>query len=164
MKKHLLFIIPGLACVWIFNQQIFSFLGLILEQFTDYDTDITKTGSITMLILFIIFAVFSYVIPEESKMDADTIGMRNLLILVVIIQMFAPLHSIAMRMGYYYMIFIPILLPRIIRLRSLQMSQVAIIARHIMVIFFIIYFSMLSKYLIALQQMPLKLIMMFHHN
>jgi hypothetical protein len=62
-----------------------------------------------MLILFLIFTVFAYLVPDESKLDPDTIGMRNFLLLAVAIQMFAPLHSLAMRMNYYYIVFIPLL-------------------------------------------------------
>ena len=143
-RKWLLFVIPVLSCVFAFNRQIFTVLGLILNQFTDYDTIISETGSITMLILFIIFALFSYVIPEEETLDPDTAGMRNFLLLSVAIQMFAPLHNLAMRMNYYYIAFIPLLIPRIIHYRSAQMAQVAIIARHIMVIFFVIYFFVVA--------------------
>lgn len=139
-RKHLIFVIPVMGIVWFFNQQIFAFLGLILNQFTDYDTDISQTGSVTMLILFVIFVVLSYLIPDESKMDADTIGMRNFLLFAVVLQMFAPLHPLAMRMNYYYMVFIPLLIPKIIECRSVRMSQVAVIARHFLVVFFIVYF------------------------
>lgn len=139
-KKRLFLIVPLLLAVFVFNQQIFAFLGSILNRFTDYDAEIQKTGSITMLILFIMFAVFSYLIPNESKLDRDTIGMRNFLLLSVALQMFAPLHNLAMRMNYYYIAFIPILIPRIIACRSRRWNQVAVAARHIMVIFFIIYF------------------------
>lgn len=139
-RKSIKFLVPILIVIWVFNRQIFSFLGILLNQFTDYDTSITETGSVTMLILFIIFAVFSYLIPEESKLDTDTLGMRNFLLLAVVIQMFTPLHSLAMRMNYYYIIFIPLLIPKIISFRSAHMSQVAIMARHFMVIFFLVYF------------------------
>ena len=54
--------------------------------------------------------------------------------------MFAPLHTLAMRMNYYYIIFIPLLLPRIIEYRSRRWNQVAILGRHIMVVFFLVYF------------------------
>lgn len=139
-RIHIIFVIPLLGIVWFFNQPIFKFLALILNRFTDYDAEITQTGSVTMLILFVIFAIFSYLIPDESKLDSDTIGLRNFLLLAVAIQMFAPLHTLAMRMNYYYIIFIPLLIPKIISCRSIRASQVAIFARHFMVVFFLAYF------------------------
>lgn len=139
-KKWLIFVIPLLVIIFLFNQPIFTFLGLILNQFTDYDTSITQTNSVTMLILFIAFAVFAYIIPDESKLDADTVGMRNFLLFSVALQMFAPLHNLAMRMNYYYIIFIPLLIPKIIKFKSERWKQVADLSRYIMIIFFMVYF------------------------
>lgn len=143
-KKWLFFVIPLLIVVWIFNAQIFTVLGLVLSRFTDYDTSINGTGSITMLILFIIFAIFSYLIPKESKLDSDTIAMRNYLLLSIALQMFAPLHLLAMRMNYYYIAFIPLLIPRVIYYRSNKWSEIGLLARNIMLVFFILYFFFTS--------------------
>ncbi len=139
-RKSLFWIIPSLVFVFVFNERIFVFLTRILELFTEYDGTIEYTGSYTMLVLFIIFAIFAYTIPDESLLDADTVGMRNFLLLSVGLQMFAPLHTIAMRMNYYYMPFIPLLIPRVIQCSTQRWKQVADAARYIMMIFFIVYF------------------------
>lgn len=139
-KKWLLAIIPALAVVFVFNQPIFTFLTAIIAQYTKYEGDISSTGAYTMLILFVLFAVFAFLIPEESRTDKETIGLRNFLLLSVVIQMFAPLHNLAMRMNYYYIIFIPLLLPKIIACKSERWKQVAVWGRHIMVVFFFLYF------------------------
>lgn len=139
-KKSLFWITPLLVFVFIFNGRIFSFLTRILELFTKYDGTIKYTGSYTMLVLFILFAIFAYTVPEESRMDTDTIGMRNFLLFSVGLQMFSPLHTVAMRMNYYYMAFIPLLIPRVIQYSSLRWKQVADVARYIMIAFFIAYF------------------------
>ena len=139
-KKWLLVVIPAVATVFVFNEQIFSVLSLLIERYTEYEGDITRTGAYTMIILFALFAVFSFLVTDDSILDKETIGLRNFLLLALILQMFAPLHSLAMRMGYYYIIFIPLLLPKIIRCRSKQWEQVAILARHVMVVFFLAYF------------------------
>lgn len=139
-KKWLYAVVPILVLCFVFNRQIFGALSLILEQYTEYDTEITSTGAYTMLILFGAFVVFSFLIPDENKMDAELLGLRNFLLLAFALQMFAPLHTLAMRMGYYYMIFIPLLLPKIIACRSRRWNQVAILGRHVMVVFFLLYF------------------------
>ena len=139
-KKSLYIVIPALVVCFYYNRQIFGTLSLILEEYTHYDTEITATGAYTMLILFGVFAVFSFLIPDERKLDEETIGLRNFLLLTFSLQMFAPLHSLSMRMGYYYMIFIPLLLPKIIECRSRRWNQVAILGRHVMVVFFLVYF------------------------
>ena len=139
-KKWLVWIIPVLAMIFVFNAQIFGTLTMILSVFTKYDAEISSTGAYNMLILFILFAIFAYVIPDESKLDSDTIGMRNFLLLSVALQTFAPLHNLAMRMNYYYIAFIPLLIPKIIKCRSDKWNQVAILSRYVMIIFFIAYF------------------------
>ena len=139
-KKWLYVVVPVLAVIFIFNGPIFSVLTAIIARFTSYDGSIASTGAYTMLVLFAIFTVFAFLIPEESQLDAETIGLRNFLLLSLIIQMFAPLHTLAMRMNYYYIIFIPLLLPKIIEYRSKRWNQVAVLGRHVMVGFFLIYF------------------------
>lgn len=139
-KKWLYAVVPLLAIVFVFNQQFFSVLTLILTKYIDYDASVTQTGAYTMLILFVVFAIFAFLIPEETLLDRETIGLRNFLLLSVVLQMFAPLHTIAMRMNYYYIIFIPLLIPKIIKCRSKRWGRVAIVGRNVMVIFFLIYF------------------------
>lgn len=139
-KKWLYVVVPVLAVCFAFNRQIFGVLTLILQQYTEYDTEITSTGAYTMLFLFGVFVAFSFLIPDEKKMDEELIGLRNFLLLSFVLQMFAPLHTLAMRMGYYYIIFIPLLLPKVIACRSKRWNQVAILGRHVMVAFFLLYF------------------------
>lgn len=138
--KWLLWVIPAMAVVFVFNRQIFGVLTAILSMYTEYDTEISSTGAYAMLVLFALFAVFAYLIPNEEQLDRDTVGMRNYLLLAVVLQMFTPLHSLAMRMNYYYMAFIPLVIPRIIDHKSKRWSQVAAAARPVMVAFFLAYF------------------------
>ena len=53
-----------------------------------------------MLILFALFTVFAFIIPDELIIDKETTGLRNFLLLSLVLQMFAPLHSLAMRLNY----------------------------------------------------------------
>lgn len=139
-RKSLLAVVPVLALCFAFNQQIFAVLGQILEEHTEYKAEIQETGAYTMLILFGVFAVFSFLIPDEEKLDEETVGLRNFLLLSFALQMFAPLHTLAMRMNYYYIIFIPLLLPQIIACRSKRWGRVAMLGRHVMAAFFLLYF------------------------
>lgn len=139
-KKWLYVIIPILAVIFAFNKTIFTYLSIIVEQYTRFDASITQTGAYMMLILFAAFTAFAFIIPNESELDEEIIGLRNFLLIAFVIQIFAPLHTLAMRMSYYYIIFIPLLLPKIIEHRSERWKQVAMVGRHIMVIFFLIYF------------------------
>ena len=139
-KKWMFVIVPLLTTIFIFNKRIFSFLLIILSRFTEYEGEITATGAYTMLFLFIAFAVFSFLVPNESLLDEETRGLRNFLLFSCVIQFFAPVHTLAMRMNYYYIIFIPLLLPRIIAYRSIRYKQIAVIGRYVMLGFFLVYF------------------------
>lgn len=139
-KKWLYVVVPGFILAFVFNKQIFSALVLFLSRYTKYDGSVTQTGAYTMLLLFVIFTIFVFLVPDESIIDKETIGMRNFLLFALVIQMFAPLHNLAMRMNYYYIIFIPLLLPKIIKAKSERWKQVAVSGRYIMVVFFLVYF------------------------
>ncbi len=141
-KNWLLVVVPLIGIIFVFNKQIFGYMTAILSRFTDYDVTMSATGAYASLFLFILFAVYAYLVPDESLMDQETIGLRNLLLLALVLQMFAPLHTLAMRMNYYYIIFIPLLMPQIVYCRSERWAQVAVVGRHIMVIFFFLYFFM----------------------
>ena len=139
-KIGLLLVIPVLVLIFIFNEPIFEFLGTYIEEYTRYEVEVASTGAYMMLVLFSIFTVFAFVVPKDSKIDDETIGLRNFLILSLALQIFAPLHTLAMRMNYYYIIFIPLLLPKIIEHSDSKMKSMAITGRHIMVLFFTAYF------------------------
>lgn len=143
-KKWLVFVVPVLIGMFVFNEQIFSFLGILIERYTDYDATITKTNAYTMLIVFAVFVVFSFLVPDEAKLDEETIGLRNFLLFSFVLQMFAPLHMLAMRMNYYYIIFIPLLIPAVIRCRNERWKQAAVVARYVMIGFFIAYFFLIK--------------------
>lgn len=143
-KKHLIIIIPVIVTVYIFKRQFFSFIVNILALISDKYTDaeISTTGAVTMLILFAIFAVFSYVIPDERMVDKEIVGLRNLLLLALVMQCFAPLHSLAMRLNYYYILFIPILISKVLTVYKPVFRQVAVVGNYVMCIFFTMYYVM----------------------
>lgn len=75
-KKWLIFVVPIVVLIMVFNEQIFSTISSLLpERYENYG--IEKTGAFAMLILYILFSVYAYVISDESKIDQETIGLRN---------------------------------------------------------------------------------------
>ncbi len=138
-KKHLWFVVPIIICVFIFNKQIFIMVTNFMDS-DKYTSAISSTGAYTMIILFIMFAIFSYAIPDEKMMDKETLGLRNFLLLAVLLQCFSPVHTIAMRMNYYYIIFIPILIPKIITYAKDELKEIAYFAKIILTLFFVSYY------------------------
>lgn len=139
-RKWLFVVVPALAVLFVFNKQVFAALGSILESFTEYEVSQTQTGAFTMLVLLVGFAVVAYLIPNESDLDDETLALRNFLLLTIVIQMFAPLNFWAMRMNFYYLIFVPLLIPRILMRTSVRFGQISVIIRYAMIVFFLVYF------------------------
>lgn len=142
-KKHLYIIVPLIASVYIFNRPIFTGLLNIMmlfnTRFNDYTT-LVNTGAVTMIICFVAFTLFAYIIPDEQKEDDEFIGIRNYLLLATLLQCLAPLHTLAMRMNYYYILFIPVVIPKALNYTDNRWRQVAKIAEIIMCVFFTLYF------------------------
>ncbi len=140
-KNWLWFLIPAIVLVLIYNKEIMEYARQISEGLSlKYSLETTATGAYDMLILYILFAVFSFVLPDEKLMDHDMIGLRNILLLVVGIQCFAPIHSLIMRINYYFLPFIPVLIPKIITRRKQEMNQVAVLSVYILACFFTVFF------------------------
>ena len=114
-KNTFYFAVPALLSIVFFGREIFMFvLPFLGERYIQRYSTVTSTGAYTVLILLFIFAIYTYILPNEKELDSDTLGLRNILLLCVAIQSFAPVNTIAMRMNYYFLIFIPILIPRIV--------------------------------------------------
>lgn len=138
-KKHLWFVIPCILVVFAFNKQIFTWATNLIGG-EKYIATTISTGAYTMLILFALFAVFSYIIPDEKKMDNETLGLRNFLLLSILLQSFSPVHNLAMRMNYYFIIFIPMLIPKVITCAKENLKDIAYVSKIILTIFFVSYY------------------------
>ncbi len=137
-KKWLWVVVPLFLLVVAFNKQLFLFLISNFGQL--YSGDITDTGAYTTLILLILFTVFCFVIPDEQQMDDETIALRNVLLIALFLQPFAAINLLAMRFNYYFLIFIPVLIPRIIKRCKPQFTTLCKVASVVMMVVFIGYF------------------------
>ena len=141
-KQHLWFLIPTLLLVFVFNRYLFSFLSKVLNRYLgeQYEAVATSTGAYTMLLVFAAFAFLCYFIPEEDQMDDETLGLRNVMLLAVLLQCFAPIHPLAMRMNYYFIILIPILMPKIFKCKKEAYEELARLFEIGLTLFFFAYF------------------------
>ena len=137
--KWLYMLIPTFLLVFLFNKPIFRFL-MVLAGEEKYP--MSDTGAYAVLILLVLFAVYAFVIPDEDQMDADAYALRNILILAVFLQCFAPVHTLAMRVNYYFLLFIPVLIPKIARRAKPVWRFAAQVSVMVMVVFFTILFFM----------------------
>lgn len=140
-KQHLIYVVPIVTLIFIFKARIFTFLNKILSETSDdYGSEITETGSYMSLLLFIIITIFSYVVSEDEKMDEEAFGLRNFLVLAVALQCFASLHTLSMRLNYYYIIFIPRAVGKCLNSKKHRYDGIADLGEIVLCIFFTIYF------------------------
>jgi len=136
--KWIWILVPLIAIVFLFNEPIFTFLTIFVGDM--FSTETSSTGAYAILILLILFAVYSFFIPDETHVDDDTMAMRNILLLCVCLQCFASVHFLAMRMNYYFLPFVPVLMTRIANRASEKNKKLAQFSIFIMTAFFIAYF------------------------
>lgn len=141
-KSRLLFILLCVLLVYVFNVPILRFLiGFLNSGYIDkYGSQIQSTGAYTILLLLIVFLFFAYLLPNENELSSDIQGLRNILVLCILLQTFASIHTVAMRMNYYFLIFIPILIVKSIDAATVKNRNMALIAGAVMVIFFTSYY------------------------
>lgn len=138
-KKWLIVFVPMIIAMMIFNVQIFSVLVKLLpERYDNYEAK--PTGAFAMLLLYVLFAIYAYIVSDESIIDKETMGLRNFLLFSIILQIFASINTVAMRMNYYYIIFIPLLLPKVMKNSQPKYKDINRLAEMIMIIFFLFYF------------------------
>ena len=136
-KKWLWFVVPCMVIVFFLRTIIFNFLITLLWQEYDHTS---PTGAINILILLVLFGLYAYILPDEKSLDQDTVAMRNILLLSIVIQIFAMLHPLSMRMNYYFLLFVPLLIPKIARHSKKQFSQVSKLSVVVMTVYFAYYF------------------------
>lgn len=135
--KWLAVVLPIMLGIYLFNERIFSFL--VQFMWKDYSS-VSGGGASTMLILLIGFALYAFLVPDEKKVTDDVIAMRNILLLAVVVQCFAPLHPLAMRMNYYFLLFVPLLIPKAAQLSGKKNERLADFSVALMTVFFAVYF------------------------
>ena len=138
MKRSLFVVVPVMLLIFVCNRQIFGFLQGIIQDYEHIGN--RESNSFMMLLLLIAFSALSYVIPDDNQLDADAIGLRNFLLMTTAVQMFVPLNFLVMRMGYYYLIFMPITVPKMLQAYSVKWRQVAVAAHYVLLLYFTLHF------------------------
>lgn len=138
-RKSLIWVVPALAALVLFRSQIFLLLySVILRVFGEREIGFEETGATSMLLLFAIILAFSYLFLGET--DKETSGQRNILILSVAVQSFALVNRLAMRVNYYYLTFLPLLLPKVIRRIPYRNKWFGYLVEAVCCAYFLLYF------------------------
>lgn len=139
-QKSFPFLMIFFAVIIIFNESIFSFLTRFVDNKYEKYFSTGETGAYKFLLLLGLFVVYAYLVPDGKKMDKDTMGLRNILLVIFCFQIFGLSNFLASRMGFYYLVFLPIIIPKIIEKRRSDEAFFVDVSALIMILFFIAYF------------------------
>lgn len=113
-KKMLYIFVPLLIITWIFKNQIFSSIIQFVDPlYQERYNIIESNGAYGMLVLLILFNLICFILPEKNQVDDNFNGLRNILVLSTFIQCFASINPVVMRINYYLLLFVPILIPMV---------------------------------------------------
>ena len=114
-SKHFIFVLVLVFTVFLFKSQLFFMvLPFLANKYADLYGQITETNSYTMWIFFLFLLSYAFCVIDEEKMSIKQKGFRNTLVVMTIIQGFAPIHSIAMRFNLYFIMLLPVIIPELI--------------------------------------------------
>ena len=138
---HLPVLFSALVVVYVLRTPIYNavlpFLG---EDYLETYGNTGETGAYTMLILFFLFTVYAFLMPNEKLMDGETNGLRNFLVLALFMQVFTAISPITMRMNYYFIIFIPLLIPKVTNRCIFMEKRLIQLINVVFISFFILYY------------------------
>ena len=107
-RKKIIFVFSFLILLFIFKNKV---LFIVSKLYYGKSSEITSTGAYTMLIIYF----FLYVLSLCSKRrDKDYQGLRNMLLLLTTIFVFAPIHNYITRIGYPITLYMTIFIPKLV--------------------------------------------------
>ena len=110
---------------------------LVYQLFKGQQGQLEYTNAYTMLFVMIFVLILSYVFG--SKKDLNINAYKNYLLVAIFLQIFASQTNTIMRTGYYYYIFITLLIPEVIK--NQRDSKIRILAIGIIVVALLYFFQ-----------------------
>lgn len=143
LKKayHIVYIAPIIAAIYVLKKPIFSFLLNFVGDYADeYEDAIKDTGAYAVTLLLAILLVYAFLVANSDIIDYDTMGLRNLMILSVILQVFSGVHTIAMRMNYYFLLLVPLAVCKVVKNGDKKIKDIIHLSLICMMAFFFAYY------------------------
>lgn len=140
-RKSLILLLVIGGIIFLFKNTIFLYLlGFAGEVYGERYGEIEETGAVMTFILLLLLLIYSFIIPDKRKTDSDLIGLRNILLIATYIQIFASLNPIVMRMNYYFLLLVPLLISKVVNRPVKPLKQVTFMSVCVMIVFFIYYY------------------------
>lgn len=120
-KSKFLFVLT-IPVVYVFRTPIFNIASKIFKESAGTE----ETGAFTLFLVF--FLIYIFLIFFNKKQDTHQNGMINIFYFACICQAFGSINQLAMRVGYYFMIYSAIAIPNTIAemedKRSAKLAQI----------------------------------------
>lgn len=142
LKKqiHILYLLPMMALIYIYNAPIFTFLSYIFYSGFMEGVVLKETGAYEILLLLGLLLIYCFLLVDQDKVDDEIIGLRNILVLCVFLQTFTGINSLVMRLNYYFLLFVPLLIDKIMRYSDEKYNVLIKVSKVLMIAFFAVYY------------------------
>lgn len=116
--KDYIFIIPIFLIAFVFRQQIFGYIAFL---FRGESVGLQATGAYGLFLFMISTLILSYLFYKKDNKDVN--AYRNYILVSIFIQMLASYSNLVGRMGYYYWIFVTLLVPEILKNQKVGLDR-----------------------------------------
>lgn len=140
-NRQIYWLVPALALLFLLIRPVFTVLLILIGK----TGELESTGAYGVLTLLFAFVLYAFIVPDESKATEDFFALRNILVLALVMQMFAPLHTLAMRMNYYFLLFVPIAVSQVQPIAREGFQKIAKLADVVMTVFFVANYVLTIK-------------------
>lgn len=106
----------SIPLVYILRYPLFNVLSKLFKD----DVAIVETNSLTLFLVFSLVYIFCIMYTDYSK---EQNGLMNIFLLACLCQAFGGLHNLAMRVGYYFMMALVLLLPSVIKNMNIKLDK-----------------------------------------
>lgn len=122
-KKHFAWILLLISIIFIFKSFLLRFI--VTSVFEKYDNSdlLVETGAYTMFFIMFFIYTLSVLSQRKKEFSIPLNAYSNFMLVALIIQIAASESQIAMRAGYYYFIFITLLLPEMISVFNIKKER-----------------------------------------
>jgi hypothetical protein len=113
IKPHYIaFVTPLLLLVFLLRKEIYL---LMYYYYKGVAGVAENTNAYTMLFVMTMVLLLAYIFGDKDRANLNFNAYKNYMIVAIFIQIFASQSTIVMRAGYYYYIFITLLIPEVIK-------------------------------------------------
>lgn len=135
-STYFMVVIPSLILVFLFRTKIFL---LILYLYKGVAGVAQVTNAYTMLVVMIVVLALAFIFGDKDKNNLSFNAYKNYMLIAIIVQIFASQSNIIMRAGFYYYIFITLLIPEVIKTQ--RDAKVRIVAVGVLVLALLYFFQ-----------------------